>query len=63
MIVDRILSFEKDKKLSAEKLIKDDELWVKGHFPDNPIMPGVLLIEACAQICALLALMSYPEYR
>lgn len=33
------------------KEVRDDEFWVRGHFPDRPLLPGVLIVEAMAQLC------------
>ena len=38
----------------SKYLIKEDEFFCKGHFPDNPVVPGVILLEIMAQSCALL---------
>lgn len=38
----------------AKYLVKEDEVFCQGHFPDNPIVPGVILCEIMAQSCALL---------
>ena len=38
----------------SKYLIKDDEFFCRGHFPDNPVVPGVILLEIMAQSCALL---------
>lgn len=35
------------------KHVRPDEFWVPGHIPGRPIMPGVLMIEACAQLCSI----------
>jgi 3-hydroxyacyl-[acyl-carrier-protein] dehydratase len=36
------------------KLVRDDEFWVPGHIPGRPLLPGVLMIEAAAQLCSFL---------
>lgn len=41
--------------------IRSDEFWARGHIPGKPIFPGVLMIEACAQLCALLYKKALPE--
>lgn len=55
LLLDRVLDFEPNEWLRALKNITVNEPWVDGHFPERPIMPGVLLIEAMAQSCGLLA--------
>jgi len=42
------------------KLLADGEPWVQGHFPGNPVMPGVLILESLAQLGAVLALATEP---
>ena len=36
------------------KHVRDDEFWVPGHIPGRPLMPGVMMLEACAQLCGVL---------
>jgi len=48
------------KRVVAIKKVRKDEYYFKGHFPGNPIMPGVLIIESMAQAGAV-GLMSIPE--
>ena len=54
LLVDRVLSCEPGKRLSALKNVTINEPFFQGHFPHHPIMPGVLIIEAMAQACAIL---------
>jgi beta-hydroxyacyl-ACP dehydratase FabZ len=54
LLVDRVDSLTEDKIL-ARKMVTLNEPFFQGHFPGNPIMPGVLILEALAQAGALLA--------
>lgn len=54
LFVDEIIEIEKDERAVGIKKITGDEEFFKGHFPDNPIMPGVLMIEALAQVGGIL---------
>ncbi len=58
LLVDRILSFEPGKKMVGLKNVSMNEPFFQGHFPGHPIMPGVLIIEAMAQIGGVLAVKS-----
>ena len=57
LLVDRVLdySLEPEIVLTAIKNVTVNEPFFNGHFPQNPIMPGVLILEAMAQACGLLA--------
>jgi len=57
LLVDRVTSYslEPDKILTAVKNVTVNEPFFNGHFPQDPIMPGVLILEAMAQACGLLA--------
>ena len=52
-MIDRILEIEKGKKAIALKNVSMDEPYFIGHFPKDPVMPGVLILEAMAQIGGL----------
>ena len=58
LLVDRVLSFEKDKCIQALKNVSVNEPYFVGHFPNRPVMPGVLILEAMAQAAALLSFAS-----
>ena len=49
--LDGILWWDKDKRLIlGYKDVTEDEFWIRGHIPDRPLMPGVIMIEAAAQL-------------
>jgi len=54
MLVDRILEYEHGKSIVGLKNVSFNEPHFTGHFPDFPVMPGVLIVEAMAQVSALL---------
>lgn len=56
LLVDRVLSCEPGKDITAIKNVTINEPFFGGHFPHYPVMPGVLIIEALAQAAALLTL-------
>lgn len=58
LLVDRVVEVEPFKKLVAYKNVTANEEFFSGHFPGLPVMPGVLMLEALAQACALLAFRS-----
>ena len=59
LLVDRILEIEPMKRAVGIKNVSVNEEFFQGHFPDKPIMPGVLLLEAMAQVGGVAML--YPE--
>lgn len=58
LLVDRVVEFEKDKRVLAYKNVTCNEPFFTGHFPGLPVMPGVLVIEALAQAGGLLTQLS-----
>jgi 3-hydroxyacyl-[acyl-carrier-protein] dehydratase len=58
LLVDRIISLEPSASVVGIKNVTMNEPFFQGHFPDNPVMPGVLIIEAMAQVAGILAFKS-----
>jgi 3-hydroxyacyl-[acyl-carrier-protein] dehydratase len=61
LLVDRVLEGEKGKSMVGLKNVSMNEPFFQGHFPSEPIMPGVLILEGMAQVGGLLAFYSLPE--
>jgi 3-hydroxyacyl-[acyl-carrier-protein] dehydratase len=53
--VDRLVSLDPGKAGIGEYTVRGDELFLRGHFPDHPLFPGVLLVEATAQLAGVVA--------
>ncbi len=60
LLVDRVTSWTPNVTLTAIKAVTMNEPHFVGHFPGHPVMPGVLILEALAQACGLLAILSLP---
>jgi len=61
LLVDRVLEYVEDESIKALKNVTINEPHFNGHFPGHPIMPGVLIIEAMAQVGGVLALSSVDD--
>ena len=61
LLVDRIIEGEKRKSMVGLKKVSMNEFFFQGHFPSEPIMPGVLILEGMAQVGGILAFYSIPE--
>jgi len=61
LLIDRIVELEADKRIVGIKNVTINEPFFQGHFPGHPIMPGVLLLEAMAQVGGVFALKSDPQ--
>lgn len=60
-LVDRILDIKLNDSIRALKNVTINELFFTGHFPGNPVMPGVLILESMAQTMAILAVRTFEE--
>lgn len=58
LLIDRVTEYVESQSLTAIKNVTLNEPFFQGHFPDKPVMPGVLIIEAMAQAAALLGCVS-----
>ena len=62
LLIDEIVEMEPGVRVVAKKYIKEDEYWFKGHFPEYPVTPGVLMIEMLAQAGAV-CMLSLEEHK
>lgn len=61
LLVDKIVELEPRQRIVGIKQVTINEYFFQGHFPDAPVMPGVLQIEALAQVGAILALREFED--
>src|SRR6059058_3115007 len=61
LLIDRIIEIEPKKRIVAIKNVTANEQFFNGHFPNYPIMPGVLIVEAMAQAGGALLLTEIPD--
>jgi 3-hydroxyacyl-[acyl-carrier-protein] dehydratase len=61
LLIDRVIDWEADNYLSALKNVTVNEPFFNGHFPGQPVMPGVLVLEAMAQATGLLSFSSMKD--
>ena len=62
LFIDDCEIIEDGKKGIASRVFKSDEYFFKGHFPGNPIVPGVIIVEALAQTAGIVVSQSLKEY-
>ncbi|MBQ9519604.1 MAG: 3-hydroxyacyl-ACP dehydratase FabZ [Firmicutes bacterium] len=62
LLIDRVIEIEEGKRVVAIKNVTNNEEFFNGHFPQEPVMPGVLIIEAMAQAGAV-ALLSLEQFK
>ena len=62
LLVDEIVALEPGVSGHGRWTIRGDEPWLGGHFPGNPVVPGVLMTESAAQVAAVVAL-THPDQR
>jgi len=61
LMVDEVVWLEPAQRGVGVKHVRADEDWARGHFPGNPILPGVLVTEALAQLAAIVFLAAHPD--
>jgi beta-hydroxyacyl-ACP dehydratase FabZ len=61
LLVDRIVELEADKRIVGLKNVTINEQFFQGHFPGAPVMPGVLIIEAMAQVAGVMIYRDLPD--
>lgn len=61
LLVDRVIALDPGKRITGLKNVTFNEQFFQGHFPGAPVMPGVLIIEAMAQVAGVLIYRDLPE--
>lgn len=63
LMLDRVVELEPGRRVVAVKNVSINEPQFQGHFPGQPVMPGVLMVEAIAQACGIMAMSANPAFR
>lgn len=62
LLIDKVVDYELGKSLTAIKNVTVNEPFFQGHFPGNPVMPGVMILESLAQACGVLAYLGMIQH-
>jgi len=62
LLIDEVTALEEGKSADAKWALTGEEYFFKGHFPDTPVLPGVLMLESIAQ-CGAVVILGMPENR
>lgn len=63
LMIDRVVELVPGQRVVAVKNVSINEPQFQGHFPGQPVMPGVLMVEAIAQACGIMAMSANPTFR
>lgn len=63
LMIDRVVELAPGQRVVAIKNVTINEPHFNGHFPGQPVMPGVLVVEAVAQACGIMAMSAHPSFR